>query len=136
MDRYTRAEGLVQKTWRFLLKEEIAKELAKRTGIRIGKAYDLTVALLEIIKDTIVKTGNVELRGFGTFRVRQTPARKYKNAKKEWCEAPAKNKVYYKASKTLIEEINEIKPSVASPGKSLLCRIPGKEDSIEEREGV
>ena len=118
------------------MKEEIAKELAKRTGIRIGKAYDLTVALLEIIKDTIVKTGNVEIRGFGSFRVRQSPARKYKNAKKEWCEAPAKNKVYYKASKILIKEINEIKPSVASPDKSLLRRIPGKEDSIEEREGV
>ena len=118
------------------MKEEIAKELAKRTGIRIGKAYELTVALLEIIKDTIVKTGNVELRGFGTFRVRQTPARKYKNAKKEWCEAPAKNKVYYKASKILIKEINETEPPMASPGKSLLRRISGKEDSIEERKGI
>ena len=118
------------------MKEEIARILAMRTGIRIGEAYDLTVALLEIIKDTIVKTGNVELRGFGTFRVRQTPARKYKNAKKEWCEAPAKNKVYYKASKILIKEINEITPSVASPSKSLLRCIAGKEDSIEEREGV
>ncbi|MEZ5344444.1 MAG: HU family DNA-binding protein [Pyrinomonadaceae bacterium] len=68
--------------------------------------------LVEIIFDSIVGTLNrgekIELRGFGSFRVRERSARKGRNPKTgEPVEIPAKRVAYFKPGKDLKEIINE-----------------------------
>ncbi len=67
--------------------------------------------LVEIIFDSIVSTLNngekIELRGFGSFRVRERNARKGRNPKTgEPVDIPAKRVAYFKPGKDLKESIN------------------------------
>ncbi len=68
--------------------------------------------LVEIIFDSIVGTLNrgekIELRGFGSFRVRERSARKGRNPKTgEPVQIPAKRVAYFKPGKDLKEIINQ-----------------------------
>jgi integration host factor subunit beta len=68
--------------------------------------------LVEIIFDSIVGTLNkgekIELRGFGSFRVRERNARKGRNPKTgEPVEIPAKRVAYFKPGKDLKDIIND-----------------------------
>ena len=67
--------------------------------------------LVEIIFDSITETLNkgekIELRGFGSFRVRERSARKGRNPKTgEPVDIPAKRVAYFKPGKDLKELIN------------------------------
>ncbi len=67
--------------------------------------------LVEIIFDSIVSTLNdgekIELRGFGSFRVRERSARKGRNPKTgEPVAIPAKRVAYFKPGKDLKDIIN------------------------------
>ena len=67
--------------------------------------------LVEIIFDSIVGTLNsgekIELRGFGSFRVRERSARRGRNPKTgEPVAIPAKRVAYFKPGKDLKEIIN------------------------------
>ncbi len=68
--------------------------------------------LVEIIFDSIVSTLNegekIELRGFGSFRVRERDARKGRNPKTGVAvNIPAKRVAYFKPGKELKELINK-----------------------------
>ena len=68
--------------------------------------------LVEIIFDSIVGTLNkgekIELRGFGSFRVRERNARKGRNPKTgEPVDIPAKRVAYFKPGKDLKDIIND-----------------------------
>lgn len=82
----------------------------------VAKEADMTKKdveqLVEIIFDSIVSTLNqgekIELRGFGSFRVRERNARKGRNPKTgEPVEIPAKRVAYFKPGKDLKEIINQ-----------------------------
>ncbi len=82
----------------------------------VAKEADMTKKdveqLVEIIFDSIVGTLNkgekIELRGFGSFRVRERSARKGRNPKTgEPVAIPAKRVAYFKPGKDLKEIINE-----------------------------
>ena len=68
--------------------------------------------LVEIIFDSIIGALNngekIELRGFGSFRVRQRDARKGRNPKTGTAvDIPAKRVAYFKPGKELKEVINK-----------------------------
>jgi integration host factor subunit beta len=68
--------------------------------------------LVEIIFDSIIgalnKGEKIELRGFGSFRVRERDARKGRNPKTGTAvEIPAKRVAYFKPGKELKEVINK-----------------------------
>ena len=68
--------------------------------------------LVEIIFDSIIGALNsgekIELRGFGSFRVRQREARKGRNPKTGTAVSiPAKRVAYFKPGKELKEVINK-----------------------------
>lgn len=68
--------------------------------------------LVEIIFDSIIGSLNrgekIELRGFGSFRVRERNARKGRNPKTgASVNIPAKRVAYFKPGKELKEMINE-----------------------------
>ncbi len=83
---------------------------------RVANEADMTKKdaeqLVEIIFDTIISTLNkgekIELRGFGSFRLRERNSRKGRNPKTgESVEIPAKRVAYFKPGKELKEVINQ-----------------------------
>ena len=83
---------------------------------RVAKEADMTKKdaeqLVEIIFDSIIASLNkgekIELRGFGSFRVRQRNARKGRNPKTgDSVDIPEKRVAYFKPGKELKEVIND-----------------------------
>ena len=82
----------------------------------VSRVTELTRKDSEVIVDTLfesvikaLKTGDkLEVRGFGSFRVRQRNARTGRNPKTgEKVEVPAKRVPYFKPSKELKDLIND-----------------------------
>jgi integration host factor subunit beta len=98
----------------------------------VSKVTELTRKDSEVIVDTLfesvikaLKTGDkLEVRGFGSFRVRQRNARVGRNPKTgEKVEVPAKRVPYFKPSKELKDLINDgtgagVPDSSASPSEA------------------
>src|SRR5437762_13339131 len=85
-------------------------------GEEVARVTELTRKDSEVIVDTLfesvikaLKTGDkLEVRGFGSFRVRQRNARVGRNPKTgEKVEVPAKRVPYFKPSKELKDLIND-----------------------------
>ena len=77
--------------------------------------------LVEIVFDSIIQSLNkgdkIELRGFGSFRVRGRGARRGRNPKTgEPVNIPAKRVPYFKPGKDLKELINQDAPAQAVAG--------------------
>src|SRR6188768_1807360 len=90
----------------------------------VAKVTELTRKDSEVIVDTMfesvikaLKTGDkLEVRGFGSFRVRQRNARVGRNPKTgEKVEVPAKRVPYFKPSKELKDLINGDGTAAAAP---------------------
>src|SRR4051794_13134187 len=90
----------------------------------VSKVTELTRKDSEVIVDTMfesvikaLKTGDkLEVRGFGSFRVRQRNARVGRNPKTgEKVEVPAKRVPYFKPSKELKDLINDGVAPIESP---------------------
>jgi integration host factor subunit beta len=90
----------------------------------VSRVTELTRKDSEVIVDTLfdsvikaLKTGDkLEVRGFGSFRVRQRNARVGRNPKTgEKVEVPAKRVPYFKPSKELKDLINEDGAAAAPP---------------------
>jgi integration host factor subunit beta len=86
------------------LVEKVAVEadLTKKDAEQLG----------EVVFDSIIQTLNngekIELRGFGSFRVRERNSRKGRNPKTgEAVDIPAKRVAYFKPGKELKELIND-----------------------------
>ena len=97
----------------------------------VSRVTELTRKDSEVIVDTLfesvikaLKTGDkLEVRGFGSFRVRQRNARVGRNPKTgEKVEVPAKRVPYFKPSKELKDLIND--GTGAAAGVTPSCRTP------------
>ena len=93
----------------------------------VAKVTELTRKDSEVIVDTLfesvikaLKTGDkLEVRGFGSFRVRQRNARVGRNPKTgEKVEVPAKRVPYFKPSKELKDLINDGAAAGSTPSPS------------------
>ena len=82
----------------------------------VSRVSDLTKKHSEVIVDTVFRSiiealhrgEKIELRGFGSFRVRERGARRGRNPKTgQPVSIPAKRVPYFKAGKELKELINE-----------------------------
>ncbi|MBR6715551.1 MAG: HU family DNA-binding protein [Prevotella sp.] len=75
------------------------------TKVDAKKALDATI---EAIKDALVAGDKVQLVGFGTFAVKEQPAREGINpATKEKISIPAKKVAKFKAGADLADAVNE-----------------------------
>ena len=90
----------------------------------VSRVTELTRKDSEVIVDTLfdsvikaLKTGDkLEVRGFGSFRVRQRNARVGRNPKTgEKVEVPAKRVPYFKPSKELKDLINDGTVAASAP---------------------
>src|SRR5213083_2138104 len=94
----------------------------------VSRVSDLTKKHSEVIVDTVFKSiidalhrgEKIELRGFGSFRLRKREPRKGRNPKTgDKVDVPPKKVPYFKPGKELKELINkEPSPTAASPAAS------------------
>ncbi len=62
-------------------KQELAQEIAKKTGISKAKALETLNVTFDAIKGSLKKGNRVQLVGFGSFLVRKRKARTGRNPK-------------------------------------------------------
>jgi len=90
-----------------MTKADLVEAVARATELTRGDAELLVEIALEGIIEALNRGEKVELRGFGSFRVRTRDARRGRNPKTGAAiEIPAKCIPYFKAGKELREAIN------------------------------
>ena len=90
-----------------ITKAELVEGVAQAADLTKKDAERLVEIVLESIVETLQEGEKIELRGFGSFRVRERGSRRGRNPKTgEPVDIPAKRVPYFKPGKELRELIN------------------------------
>ena len=90
----------------FVGRQELTKRIATQTGLTQKKAGEVLEATLSTIRDSLNSGHEVRLVGFGSFKVRESAARKGVNPRdRKPIEVPAKNRVRFSPGKELSEAV-------------------------------
>jgi integration host factor subunit beta len=103
-----------------MTKAELVEDVARAAELTKKDAERLVEIVFESIIETLNQGEKIELRGFGSFRVRERGARRGRNPKTgDPVSIPAKRVPYFKPGKELKELINDDNPGAhASTGNS------------------
>ena len=95
-------------TEKAMTKADLVEKVAKEADMTKKDAEQLVEIIFDSITGTLNKGEKIELRGFGSFRVRQRNSRKGRNPKTGAAvDIPAKRVAYFKPGKELKELINQ-----------------------------
>lgn len=90
-----------------MTKAELVDEVSKNSDLSKKDAEVIVQTVLDGIVDSLKRGEKVELRGFGSFRLRERASRQGRNPKTgEKVHVPAKKVPYFKPGKELKELIN------------------------------
>lgn len=91
-----------------MTKAQLAQELAVSQHLPISIAHQAIDGIIDIIKNEIKASGEVTIRGLGTFKPYQCPERNRRNPNTgEFVKVPAHMAVKFKVSQKLIELLNQ-----------------------------
>lgn len=91
-----------------MTKADLVEDVARAAELTKKDAERLVEIVFESIIETLNRGEKIELRGFGSFRVRERGARRGRNPKTgDPVNIPAKRVPYFKPGKELKELINE-----------------------------
>jgi integration host factor subunit beta len=91
-----------------MTKAELVEEVSEKTGLPKKQAEIVVNTVFESIVETLKTGEKIELRGFGSFRIRQRDSRMGRNPKTgERVDVPAKRIPYFKPGKELRELLNQ-----------------------------
>ena len=91
-----------------MTKAELVEEVSEKTGLPKKQAEIVVNTVFESIVETLKTGEKIELRGFGSFRIRQRDSRMGRNPKTgEKVDVPAKRIPYFKPGKELRELLND-----------------------------
>jgi DNA-binding protein HU-beta len=62
-----------------MTKNELAEQVAQRTGLATSQARQVVEATIDVVSDELASGGEVALAGFGKFSVSQRAARQGRN---------------------------------------------------------
>lgn len=104
-----------------MTKAELVEDVARAAELTKKDAERLVEIVFESIIETLNHGEKIELRGFGSFRVRERGARRGRNPKTgDPVSIPAKRVPYFKPGKELKELINvDVAPARASSESAL-----------------
>jgi len=104
-----------------MTKAELVEEVARVSDLTKKHSESIVNTVFDSIVEALQKDEKIELRGFGSFRIRQRRSRQGRNPKTgDKVDVPAKRIPYFKPGKELKELINSSAPSsVAVPGTSV-----------------
>src|SRR6185312_5404277 len=101
-----------------MTKADLVEEVAKVTELTRKDSEVIVDTLFESVIKALRTGDKLEVRGFGSFRVRQRNARVGRNPKTgEKVEVPAKRVPYFKPSKELKDLINDGEAESAVAGQ-------------------
>ena len=97
-----------------MTKAELVEEVAKASELTKKDAERLVEIVFQSLIETLNRGEKIELRGFGSFRLRERNSRRGRNPKTgSSVDIPAKRVAYFKPGKELREIINEESDSKA-----------------------
>jgi len=89
-----------------LTKKEIVRQIAAELQVDQTLTKKIVQLTLDLIIDTLVEKGRLELRNFGVFEVKQRAARKARNPRtNEELFVPAKRVIGFQAGKNVLKRI-------------------------------
>jgi integration host factor subunit beta len=92
-----------------LTKAELVEEVSRSAQVTKKQAEEIVQTVFETIVDSLRLGRKVELRGFGSFRIRNRGARIGRNPKTgNRVEVPPKRIPYFKPGKELKEQLNRL----------------------------
>lgn len=100
-----------------MTKSELIEQLADESGNLNKKEAELIVnTIFDSIGDALISGDRVEIRGFGSFTIRERDAREARNPKSgDLVKIPPKKTPFFKTGKELRERVNQsIVPPVAA----------------------
>ena len=90
-----------------MTKADLIDEIAAASGLSKKKSEVVVSTFFNSIVDSLTRGDKVELRGFGTFKLRRRRARIGRNPRTgESVEVPSKMVPFFKAGKSLRELVN------------------------------
>jgi integration host factor subunit beta len=103
-----------------MTKAELVEDVARAAELTKKDAERLVEIVFESIIETLNQGEKIELRGFGSFRVRERGARRGRNPKTgDPVDIPAKRVPYFKPGKEMKELINEESPAAGSSSNTI-----------------
>ena len=93
-----------------MTKSELVDRIVEANGVLTRKESELVVNIvLDSMGDALKKGEKVEIRGFGSFTVRERGAREARNPKSgEIVNIPAKKTPFFKTGKELRERVDNL----------------------------
>jgi len=88
-------------------KSELIERLAQKSGLNTMQSEEIVNLIYKKMKDTMVNGGRIEIRGFGSFVVKQYQSYQGRNPKTgEKISVPPKKLPFFKVGKELKERID------------------------------
>ncbi len=96
-------------------KSELIEKLAQRSGINVVQSEEVVNLIYRKMRDTLISGGRIEIRGFGSFVVKEYGAYEGRNPKTgEKIPVPPKKLPFFKVGKELKERIDNVGGEAAS----------------------
>lgn len=93
-----------------MTKADLVKNISENTGIIRKDVAVVVDSLLQAIKDSITEGNHIEIRGFGTFKLRTRKARVGRNPKTdEQVQVPERTVPTFKFSREFKMSVEELK---------------------------
>lgn len=93
-------------------KSELIEKLAERSGLNVVQAEEVVNLIYRKMRDTMVSGGRIEIRGFGSFVVKEYQAYQGRNPKTgDKIAVPPKKLPFFKVGKELKERIDADEPA-------------------------
>lgn len=96
-----------------MLKSDLVNLLVEQRNLPIRKAEQAVEVIFASMKDALVRGENIEIRGLGSFHVKNYKAYEGRNPKtSETIQVPAKRGVLFRTGKQLRDRLNASSPHV------------------------
>ncbi len=97
-------------------KSELIERMAEKSGINVMQSEEVVNLIYKKMRDTMVNGGRIEIRGFGSFVVKEYQAYQGRNPKTgEKISVPPKKLPFFKVGKELKERIDQSIDEGAAP---------------------
>ncbi len=95
-----------------MTKKEIIEIVSQKTKLKKNHTKAIVECVFDTFIETLAREGRIEVRNFGVFKVKRTPARIGRNpVTKETADVPSRNIVQFKAGKYMKESVGQIDPN-------------------------
>ncbi len=92
-----------------MTKAELVEEVSRASDLTKKHSEVIVDTVFETIKDALRRGEKIELRGFGSFRLRRRDSRRGRNPKTgDRVDVPPKRVPYFKPGKELKDRINQV----------------------------